>query len=221
MYHKIKNCCLLVLQLLGLTACGQNDNFHQSTTFKKMNEQAKEGAHQLDTATFGAGCFWCTEAQFQQLKGVERVESGYMGGSVTNPTYKQVCTGTTGHAEVCNIYYDAAVISFDELLAAFWTSHDPTQLNRQGNDVGTQYRSAVFYHNDEQRKKTEEYKAKLNAERVFSGEVVTQVAPATTFYKAEVYHQNYFNENGSQPYCSFVVKPKVEKFRKVFKEKLK
>lgn len=185
-----------------------------------MNKHTQQ-VHHIDTATFGAGCYWCTEAQFQQLDGVINVESGFSGGHVEHPSYKEVCTGSTGHAEVCNIYYDAAKISFDELLAAFWTCHDPTQLNRQGNDVGTQYRSAIFYHNEEQRKKAEEYKKKLNDEKVFDKPVVTEISPFTVFYKAEDYHQNYYNENGDQPYCQFVVRPKLEKFRKVFKEKLK
>ena len=221
MWNKLRNGFLLVLQMAGLTACGQHDNFQKSTTFKKMNEQPKVVTHEKATATFGSGCFWCTEAQFQQLKGVEKVESGYSGGEVKDPTYKQVCTGTTGHAEVCKITYDPAVISYDELLAAFWMSHDPTQLNRQGNDAGTQYRSAIFYHNAEQKSKAEAYKEKLNAEKVFNKDVVTEIVPFEVFYKAEDYHQNYFNENGNQPYCSFVVAPKVEKFRKVFKDKLK
>ena len=188
-----------------------------------MNDtRSNETGHKkIDTATFGAGCFWCTEAQFQQLQGVEKVESGYAGGHVKNPTYKEVCTGTTGHAEVCNIYYDPAIISYDELLAAFWTTHDPTQLNRQGNDVGTQYRSAIFYHNEEQRKKGEEYKRKLNEEKAYNAPVVTTLEPFTVFYKAEDYHQDYYNLNGSQPYCTFVVKPKLDKFQKVFKDKLK
>ena len=176
----------------------------------------------VDTATFGAGCFWCTEAQFQMLNGVIKVESGFSGGHTAHPTYKDVCTGTTGHAEVCNIYYDASKVSFDELLAAFWTCHDPTQLNRQGNDVGTQYRSVVFYHNEEQKQKAETYKKKLNDEKAFSqGAVVTEISPFTAFYKAEDYHQNYYNENGEQPYCHYVIGPKVDKFKKVFKNKLK
>ncbi|MES2704595.1 MAG: peptide-methionine (S)-S-oxide reductase MsrA [Bacteroidota bacterium] len=181
----------------------------------------QEKDHKLETATFGAGCFWCVEAQFQQLQGVEKVESGYTGGQVDNPTYKQVCNGNTGHAEVCNVYYDPSVISFDELLSAFWTTHDPTQLNRQGNDVGTQYRSAIFYHSEEQKNKAEEYKKKLNDEKAWDKPVVTEIAPFTKFYIAEDYHQNYYNQNGDQPYCSFVVQPKLEKFRKVFKDKLK
>lgn len=186
-----------------------------------MNEHNAKTEARVDTATFGAGCYWCTEAQFQQLKGVKGVESGFSGGHVDNPTYHQVCEGTTGHAEVCNIYYDPSVISFDELLAAFWTCHDPTQLNRQGNDVGTQYRSAIFYHTDEQRKIAESYKQKLNDEMAFGKPVVTQIAPFTKFYKAEDYHQNYYNQNGGQPYCAFVIAPKLEKFKKVFKDKIK
>ena len=181
----------------------------------------KETAHTLQVATFGAGCYWCTEAQFQQLKGVEKVESGFSGGHVDNPTYKQVCSGTTGHAEVCNITYDPAIISFDELLAAFWTCHDPTTLNRQGNDVGTQYRSVIFYHDNEQQQKAEQYKNKLNDEKAFDKPVVTEITAFDKFYKAEDYHQNYYNENGEAPYCHFVIGPKVDKFKKVFKDKLK
>lgn len=211
-----------LLLMAQLQACAQKDNYHTSKTFKKMNaDQAKAKEHEEEVATFGAGCFWCTEAQFQQLQGVSRVESGYSGGSVSNPTYKQVCTGTTGHAEVCNIYYDPAVISYDELLAAFWTCHDPTQLNRQGNDVGTQYRSVIFYHNDEQKQKAEAYKKQLNEEHAWDKPVVTEISPFTQFYKAEDYHQNYYNDNSQQPYCQLVVGPKVDKFKKVFKDKLK
>ena len=175
----------------------------------------------IDTATFGAGCFWCVEAQFQMLDGVEKVESGFSGGQVKNPSYREVCNGTTGHAEVCNIYYDPKKVSYEELLYAFWQSHDPTQLNRQGNDAGTQYRSVIFYHNDQQKQLAEEYKKKLNDEKVYDKPVVTEVSPFTVFYKAEDYHQNYFNQNGEESYCQFVVRPKVEKFQKVFKGKLK
>lgn len=205
------------------TACAQQHP-EKSTTFKEMNTNKnidKNSAQQIDTATFGAGCFWCTEAQFQQLDGVVGVESGYSGGHVANPTYKQVCTGTTGHAEVTNIFYDPSKISFDELLAAFWVAHDPTQLNRQGNDVGTQYRSVIFYHNEAQKQKAEEYKRKLNEEHAYSSDVVTEIAPFTKFYKAENYHQNYYNENSAQPYCMMVIRPKMDKFEKVFKDKLK
>lgn len=221
MTNLIKKSFLVLLQLAGLSACAQHDNLTNSKTFKQMTTTTKETKHHIDTATFGAGCYWCTEAQFQQLKGVEKVESGFSGGRVAHPSYKEVCGGTTGHAEVCNIYYDASLISFDELLAAFWTCHDPTTLNRQGNDVGTQYRSAIFYHNEMQREKSEAYKKKLNEEKVFNNPVVTEIAPFTAFYMAEDYHQNYYNANGDQPYCQFVVRPKVEKFQKVFKGKLK
>lgn len=222
MFSTIKKLFLPALVLLQMGACAQKNNYEQSKTFQQMNNTHPENqSHHLDTATFGAGCFWCTEAQFQQLKGVEKVESGYSGGHVAHPSYEAVCTGTTGHAEVTNVYYDPAVVSYDELLAAFWVMHDPTQLNRQGNDVGTQYRSVIFYHNDEQRRKAEEYKKQLNAEHAYNSDVVTEISPFTTFYKAEDYHQNYYNENGNQPYCTFVIKPKMDKFRKVFKDKLK
>lgn len=174
-----------------------------------------------DTATFGAGCFWCVEAQFQLLEGVISVKSGFMGGHIKNPAYKEVCMGTTGHAEVCQIIFDSSKISYDELLAAFWQSHDPTQLNRQGNDVGTQYRSVIFYHNEEQKKLAEKYKVELNNSGAWAQPIVTEISPASVFYLADDYHQNYFNLNGDQPYCSYIIQPKVEKFRKVFKDKLK
>lgn len=218
-----KLCKSISLFVLGaMSSCGQESHYSSSKTFQAMNQSHAAGAaHKIDTATFGAGCFWCTEAQFQQLDGVIKVESGFSGGSVPSPSYHDVCTGTTGHAEVCNIYYDPAKISFDELLAAFWMCHDPTQLNKQGNDVGTQYRSVIFYHNAEQQQKSEEYKKKLNDEKVFNSAVVTEISPFKAFYLAEDYHQNYFNENGQQPYCQYVIRPKVEKFEKVFKNKLK
>jgi peptide-methionine (S)-S-oxide reductase len=175
----------------------------------------------LQIATFGNGCFWCTEAIFQNVEGVEKVESGYMGGHVKNPTYKEVCSGLTGHAEVLQITFNPQEVSYDELLEIFWKTHDPTTLNRQGNDVGTQYRSAVFYHTDEQKQLAERYKEQLTAAEVFDEPIVTEITPASVFYVAENYHQNYFNLNGDAPYCSFVIKPKVDKFKKVFKEKLK
>jgi peptide-methionine (S)-S-oxide reductase len=217
----IKQLLFSSLILLQLMACGQDAAIEQSKTFKTMNETLPNKTAIMDTATFGAGCFWCTEAQFQQLKGVQKVESGYMGGSVHNPSYREVCTGTTGHAEVTNVYYDASVISFDELLAAFFVSHDPTQLNKQGNDEGTQYRSVVFYHNEEQKTKALGYIKKLNEEKAYPSDIVTEVSAAHTFYIAEAYHQNYYNQNGSEPYCQFVIQPKMEKFKKVFKDKLK
>lgn len=188
---------------------------------KKTGETMTFDSTKYSVATFGAGCFWCVEAVFERLKGVEKVISGYTGGSVPNPTYKQVCEGNTGHAEVCRIYYDPELITYEELLEVFWQTHDPTTLNRQGNDVGTQYRSAVFYHDDKQKELAEFYKKKLDESAVFNSPVVTEIVPATQFYVAEDYHQNYFDENGTQPYCAFVIKPKVDKFKKVFKDKLK
>jgi len=183
----------------------------------RSNPKAKS----IDTATFATGCFWCTEAKFQQLKGVKKVISGFSGGHVANPTYEQVCTGKTGHAEACNIIYDPAVISYDELLEAFFVAHDPTQLNRQGNDVGTQYRSAIFYHNGAQKQKADYYIDRLNTEKAYKSKIVTQVVPYTAFYKAENYHENYYSLNGDQPYCKYVIQPELEKFKKVFKDKLK
>lgn len=174
-----------------------------------------------DTATFGTGCFWCTEAIFQQLDGVYSATSGYIGGHVDNPTYKEVCEGTTGHSEVIQVVYDPSKITFDELLEVFWQTHDPTTLNRQGNDVGPQYRSAIFYHNDEQKQKAERYKAELDQSKAFNNPIVTEVTRFEKFYKAENYHQDYYNNNGSQPYCNYVIRPKLEKFKKVFKDKLK
>lgn len=175
----------------------------------------------IDTATFAGGCFWCTEAQFQQLEGVDTVISGYIGGTVANPTYKQVTKGNTGHAEAVNVIYRPSVITYDELLEAFFMAHDPTQLNRQGNDIGTQYRSAIFYRDEEEQKKAAYYIKRLTEERVYERPVVTTLEPYTTFYVAEDYHQNYFNLNPEQAYCQYVIVPKLEKFKKVFKERLK
>jgi peptide-methionine (S)-S-oxide reductase len=176
----------------------------------------------LDTATLGTGCFWCTEAIFQQLEGVVKVTSGYSGGQVNDPTYKQICTGTTGHAECLTIVFDTAIISFDELLEVFWQVHDPTTLNRQGADVGTQYRSVIFYQNDTQKETAQKYKQELNASGAYSNPVVTTLEPLTKFYPAEDYHQNYYNDNkNNNPYCAVVIKPKLEKFQKVFGQKLR
>lgn len=176
----------------------------------------------IDTATFGAGCFWCVEAVFQQVEGVLKVKSGYCGGHVINPTYEQVNTKTTGHAEVAQIIFDPKVISFDELLEIFWQTHDPTQLNRQGNDVGPQYRSAVFYHNAEQKAKAESYKEALNKSGAFEGTIVTTIEAYKNYSEAENYHQNYYNMNkNSNPYCYYVIKPKLDKFEKVFKDKMR
>ncbi len=174
-----------------------------------------------ETATFGNGCFWCTEAVFQQLEGVKKVTSGYSGGHVPHPTYEQVCAKNTGHAEALQIVYDPAVISFDELLEVFWKTHDPTTLNRQGNDVGPQYRSVIFYHNNTQQEKAEAYKAQLDKSGAWANPIVTAIEPFKNFYPAEDYHQNYYKLNGKAPYCQYVIRPKLEKFEKVFKDKLK
>lgn len=178
-------------------------------------------AVRTDTATLANGCFWCTEAIFQQLEGVLKVTSGYTGGHVDNPTYKEVCTGTTGHAECIQVLFDPDKISYDELLEVFWQTHDPTTLNRQGNDEGPQYRSAVFFHNEEQRQKALHYKAELEKSGAFDKPIVTEISPFTKFYTAENYHQDYYNNNGSQPYCYFVIKPKMEKFQKAFKNRIR
>ncbi len=175
----------------------------------------------MEKATLGGGCFWCIEAIFLQLKGVHAVESGYSGGARPDPTYDQVCSGATGHAEVIQVTFDPLELSFEELLEVFWGIHDPTSLNRQGADVGTQYRSVIFYHSDSQRQVAEMLKEKLNASGAFDQAVVTEISPFVAFYKAEAYHQDYFSQNQNQPYCSYVIRPKVDKFKKVFKNKMK
>ena len=175
----------------------------------------------METATFGGGCFWCTEAIFKELKGVESVTSGYSGGEIINPSYREVCTGRTGHAEVVEIEFDPEIVSFQELLEIFWSTHDPTTLNQQGNDVGTQYRSVVFYHNEQQKEIAEEIKKEMNDEQVFNKPVVTEISPWKNFFKAEDDHQDYYENNPNQGYCQFVIVPKLEKFRKIFKNKLK
>jgi peptide-methionine (S)-S-oxide reductase len=174
----------------------------------------------IKEATFGAGCFWCVEAVFKELDGVVSVQSGYSGGHVSEPTYKQVCSGDTGHAEVARIVYDDQKVSFDELLEVFWHVHDPTQLNRQGNDVGTQYRSVIFYHDQEQKLKAEEYLRRLEQEHVWDKPVVTEISGLSDFYPAEDYHNDYFELNPGNAYCQAIVRPKVEKFRKAFAHKL-
>ena len=201
----------LKLLIIGILISG----VIQAKQTKKMEKENKE------IATLGSGCFWCTEAIFQELEGVEKVESGYMGGQTLNPTYKDICTGETGHAEVCQITFNPEVISFTDLLEVFWMVHNPTTLNRQGADVGTQYRSVIFYHSDEQKTIANELLEKLDKSGSWDDPIVTEISASEKFYKAENYHQNYFNQNKSQPYCSFVIKPKQDKFRKVFKDKLK
>jgi peptide-methionine (S)-S-oxide reductase len=175
----------------------------------------------IATATFGNGCFWCTEAVFQRLKGVKTVVSGYSGGTSKYPTYRQVCTGATGHAEAIQVTYDPKEISYDDILAVFWHSHDPTTKDRQGNDVGTQYRSVIFYHSDEQKQLAEKYKKKLDDSGLFHAPIVTEIVPFTEFFKAEDYHQNYYNQHSAQPYCRMIIGPKLEKVKKVFHDKLK
>ena len=213
---------IIAALLFSLSSCGNSEaTLQNETVFKKMDTTNNSTNKMIDTLTIGGGCFWCVEAQLQQLNGVLTVTSGYAGGNSKNPTYKEVCTGLTGHAEVIQVTFDNSIISLDEMLSAFWQAHDPTQLNRQGNDVGTQYRSVIFYRNDEQKKIAEDYKKKLNDEKVYDKSVVTEISPLTTFYSGEEYHQNYYNQNASQGYCQFVITPKLDKFKKVFKDKLK
>ncbi len=192
------------------------------TKYKNMSASLSSINDKVDTATFGTGCFWCTEAIFEQLNGVLKVTSGYSGGQVKNPTYKQVCSGETGHAECVQVQYEPDKISFEELLEVFWQVHDPTSLNRQGADEGTQYRSAIFYHNEEQKEKSEKYKSELNKSGAFNKPIVTEITAFETFYPAEDYHQEYYQNNkNANPYCSIVIRPKLDKFQKVFAKKLK
>jgi peptide-methionine (S)-S-oxide reductase len=207
---------------MALPACGQQKSNQPHKKNSAMPTTDSKTATSLDTATFANGCFWCTEAVFEELKGVVSATSGYTGGHIKNPTYKEVCTGETGHAECIQIVYDTTLISFDELLEVFWTTHDPTTLNRQGNDVGTQYRSGIFYHSEIQRSKAQAYKEALDKSGAWDRPIVTEITPFNIFYPAEDYHQQYFEINGnSNPYCQYVIQPKLEKFRKVFEKKLK
>jgi len=176
---------------------------------------------ETEVATLAGGCFWCLEAVYREMAGVRTVESGYMGGQLANPTYEAVCSGTTGHAEAVQVTFDPAATDYRDILHVFFAIHDPTTLNRQGNDVGTQYRSAIFYHDDRQRAIAEEVIRELNAEQIWPSPIVTEVAPASTFYKAEAYHQEYFRNNPRQPYCAYIVAPKVQKFRQKFAAKLR
>jgi peptide-methionine (S)-S-oxide reductase len=213
--NKIAGISLIFMGMILFGSCTHANPVQYSQEKTVMTGQ------KLDTATFGTGCFWCTEALFEQLDGVITVESGYSGGHVKNPSYREVCTGNTGHAEVCQITYDPSVISYVELLEVFWKTHDPTTLNRQGEDVGTQYRSSIFYHNDEQKMLAEEMKANLHKAEIWKDPIVTEIVPYKIFYIAEDYHQGYYDQNNSQPYCRAVITPKLEKFRKVFADKLK
>lgn len=208
---------LILASLFFLTACGQQKSKKQipSTPVSKSKSMHTE------IITLGNGCFWCTEAIFQQVKGVTKVTSGYSGGHVENPTYEEVCEKTTGHAEVLQVEFDTTEVTIDEILEIFWQTHDPTTLNRQGNDVGPQYRSVVFYHNAHQKERAEYFKKKLDESGAFGNPIVTAIEPYTNFYVAENYHQDYYNKNGNQPYCYFVIRPKLEKFEKAFKDKMK
>ncbi len=216
-----KTFLLFVSALISLTSCANKKTNTINMSEPNNNPVVLDNLTNTDTVTFGTGCFWCTEAIFQDVDGVISVVSGYSGGNVANPTYEQIGTGATGHAECLNIIYDTTKVSYDELLEIFWQTHDPTTLNRQGNDVGPQYRSVIFYRNQQQKETAEKYKSELDKSGAFSNPIVTTLEPMSVFYKAENYHQNYYNQNGNQPYCQFVIKPKVEKFRKVFKDKLK
>jgi len=208
---------LILASLFFLTACGQQKSKKQlpSTPISKSKSMHTE------IITLGNGCFWCTEAIFQQVKGVTKVTSGYSGGHVENPTYEEVCEKTTGHAEVLQVEFDTTQVTIDEILEIFWQTHDPTTLNRQGNDVGPQYRSIIFYSNAHQKERAEFFKKKLDESGAFGNPIVTAIEPYTNFYVAENYHQDYYNRNGNQPYCYFVIRPKLEKFEKAFKDKMK
>ena len=200
------------LALVGMVLMAAQDTPEKPKTDEK--------AAKVEAVTLGGGCFWCVEAVFQEVKGVTAVESGYSGGKTENPTYKDICTGTTGHAEVCKITYDPSVITFKGILEVFFGTHDPTTLNRQGNDQGTQYRSVIFYHTKEQKEIAEKIKTELDESGAFKNKLVTEISPLGKYTKAEDYHQNYFRRNPGQGYCAFVIAPKMDKFRKVFKEKL-
>lgn len=210
---------ITLLTLICFTLSGCANQSDKKAVYMETNNTTHP-AH-TDTATFGSGCFWCTEAIFQELNGVISVKPGYSGGARPNPTYQQVTSGATGHAEVSQIVYNPDVISYDELLEVFWKTHDPTTLNRQGADVGTQYRSVIFYHNSHQKDLATKYKAELDASGAWDNPIVTEISPFTAFYEAENYHHNYYNNNPNAAYCTFVIAPKLEKFRKIFKDKVK
>jgi len=210
----------LLLTSVALWSCAQPGE-RSTASVTPSTEQTTKTNEDMEKATLGAGCFWCVEAIFENLKGLATVEAGYAGGQVKNPTYKEVCSGKTGHAEVAQLTFDPEVISYEELLEVFWHTHDPTTLNRQGNDVGTQYRSVIFYHNEAQRQTAEKSKALMDASGEFDNSIVTDIEPLSNYSKAENYHQDYFKHNPNQPYCRAVIQPKVEKFKKHFKSKLK
>jgi len=209
------------LSFLFFIGCNQAQQSSAKT--KKLNSSSNNQTMSTSTAmaTLGGGCYWCLEAVFQRMDGVEKVVSGFSGGQVMDPTYNEVCSGKTGHAEVIQITFDTSKVSFTDILKVFFTMHDPTTLNRQGNDIGTQYRSVIFYNDAEQQQTAQGIIAELNASGAYESAVVTQVAPFDIFYKADDYHQNYYNDNKTQPYCAYVIQPKIEKFEKVFKDRLK
>ncbi len=211
---------LFSMLIVTAMACGQTQSQSQKKmlALPKTELQVPDG---YEVATFGSGCFWCIEAIYQDLNGVEKVKSGYSGGHVENPTYRQVTSGSTGHAEVIQFFYDPKIISYADLLEIFWSTHDPTTLNRQGADVGPQYRSAVFYHSEAQREEAMRYKEKLDEAKVFTRPIVTEITQFHNFFVAEDYHQNYYKENGMQPYCQVVIRPKLEKFKQVFADRLR
>jgi len=211
----------LIFLIINLFLIIYNASYSQkikTTDMENMNEHKNPN---LEIATFGAGCFWCTEAFYERLEGVDKVIAGFSGGHVKNPTYKEVCTGTTGHAEVAQIYFDPEKISYEELLDVFWQTHDPTTLNRQGNDVGTQYRSVIFYHEEKQQKAAEESKRETDMSGIFGDKVVTEISPLINFYEAEDYHQDYYRFNPDQPYCRVIIAPKIKKFTAKYQKKLK
>lgn len=206
------------LALVSLSSCAKQKNILVPKSIESKNMETKD---RMEVATFAGGCFWCTEAVFLELSGVKSVVSGYIGGKTLNPTYKEISNGDTGHAEAIEITFDPAKISFGELLEIFFATHDPTTLNRQGNDIGTQYRSEIFYNNPDQKQLSEDYIALMTTENTFGKPIVTKITPATTFYVAEEYHQNYYNQNKTQGYCSYVITPKIDKLKKLYQEKLK
>lgn len=214
----MKNNIIILLLLFSVTVFSQTKKVNQSKTNQptKMNTTTE-----LEIATLAGGCFWCTEAVFLSIDGVKKVISGYTGGTIKNPAYREITTGRTGHAEAVQITYDPKKVDYATLLEIFFATHDPTTLNRQGNDVGTQYRSEIFYHNIEQKNIAEKYIALLEKEKVFDDPIVTKISSAVTFYEAEDYHQNYYNQNKNQPYCSYVITPKMDKLKKKFAKKLK
>ena len=208
----------IFLALLPFSFCAKEKNSMVPKSKETKNMEIQNG---LEVATLAGGCFWCTEAVFLELDGVKKVVSGYIGGATVNPTYKDICNGDTGHAEAIEITFDPKEVSFGELLEIFFATHDPTTLNRQGNDIGTQYRSEIFYHNVFQKQLSEDYIALMTTENTFGKPIVTKISAASKFYEAEDYHQNYYNQNKTQGYCSYVITPKIEKLKKVYQDKLK